>query len=135
MLIKYRYNAPWPLNLEGSRLKKDLETREKIFEPFRNDDRVNSYNRYIPQLWRANIDWQPIMSKHAVTKYIAKYAAKAKRSSETYHQMLFCLANIDNPDDSASKAYRRLQNQNIDRKGYWGPRNKLYATRASIGLE
>ena len=54
--MKYMYNAPWPLNLEGSRLKKDLETGEKIFEPFRNDDRVNSYNCYILQLWRANID-------------------------------------------------------------------------------
>ena len=87
--MKYRYNALWPLNLEGSRLKKDLETGEKTFQPFRNDDRVNSYNSYILQLWRENIDWQPIMSKHAVIKYIAKYAAKAKRSLETYYQMLF----------------------------------------------
>ena len=87
--MKYMYNAPWPLNLEGSRLKKDLEIGEKIFESFRNDVRVNSYNCYIHQLWRENIDWQPIMSKHAMTKYIAKYATKAKRSSKTYHQMLF----------------------------------------------
>ena len=87
--MKYRYNAPLSLNLQGSRLKKELETGEKIFEPFRNDDRFNSYNHYILQLWRENIDWQPVMSKHVVIKYIAKYAAKAERSSKTYDQMLF----------------------------------------------
>ncbi|XP_059065211.1 uncharacterized protein LOC131857122 [Cryptomeria japonica] len=104
----YRYNAPWHLNLEASRIYKDLESGEMKFDPFRNDDRVNSYNRYILQLWRENIDWQPIMSKHVVTQYIAKYAANAEKSSKTYHQMLLQLANIENPDDLVAKAYRRL---------------------------
>ncbi|XP_059070522.1 uncharacterized protein LOC131040138 [Cryptomeria japonica] len=83
------------------------------FEPFRNDDKVNSYNRYILQLWRENIDWQLVMSKHVVTKYIAKYAAKAEKSSETYHQMLLWLANVENSDDLAAKAYRRLLTETL----------------------
>ena len=113
MLMKYRYNAPWPLNLQGSRLKKDLEIGEKIFEPFRNNDRVKSYNHYILQLWRENIDWKPIMSKHAVIKYIVKYAAKAKISSETYYQMLFGLANVEKSNDLASKAYRWILTETL----------------------
>lgn len=108
-----RYNAPWPLNLNGSRLYKDIEIGEFFFEPARNDDRVNSHNRYILQFWRANIDWQPVLSEHAVIRYIAKYVAKAKRNSETYHQMLMCLANIENPDDFASKVYRKLLTETI----------------------
>ncbi|XP_059070553.1 uncharacterized protein LOC131860191 [Cryptomeria japonica] len=128
-----RYNAPWPLNLSGSKLYEDIETGEKKFEPARNDDRVNSHNRHILQLWRANIDWQPVLSKHAVVKYIAKanidwqpvlskhavvkyiakYAAKAEKSSETYHQMLMSLSNMEDPNDLATRAYRRLLTETI----------------------
>ncbi|XP_059076868.1 uncharacterized protein LOC131031330 [Cryptomeria japonica] len=107
------YNAPWPLNLSGSKLYEDIETGEKKFEPARNDDRVNSHNRHILQLWRANIDWQPILSKHAVVKYIAKYAAKAEKSSETHHQMLMRLSNMEDPNDLAARAYRRLLTETI----------------------
>ncbi|XP_059076823.1 uncharacterized protein LOC131057818 [Cryptomeria japonica] len=108
-----RYNAPWPLNLRGSKLYEDIETDEKKFEPTRNDDRVNSHNRHILQLCRANIDWQPVLSKHAVVKYIAKYAAKAEKSSETYHQMLMRLSNMEDPNDLAARAYRRLLTETI----------------------
>ena len=45
--------------------------------------------------------------------YIAKYAAKAEKSSETYHQMLVRLANIENPDEVASKAYKRLLTETL----------------------
>ena len=34
----FRYNAPWQLNLEGSKLYTDAESGEKKFEPARNDD-------------------------------------------------------------------------------------------------
>lgn len=46
-------------------------------------------------------------------KYIAKYAAKTEKSSETYHQMLFRLSNIENLDDLAAKAYRNLLTETI----------------------
>lgn len=109
----FRYNAPWKLNLEGSKLYTDADSGEKKFEPARNDDRVNTHNRYILQLWRANVDWQPVLSRHAVIKYIAKYAAKAERSSETYQQMLMRRSNLENPDDLASRAYRKLLNETV----------------------
>ena len=40
--------------------------------------------------------------------YIAKYATKAEKCSKTYHQMLVRLVNIENLDEAASKAYKRL---------------------------
>ena len=73
----------------------------------RNDERVNSHNHYILQLWRENIDWQPVLSAHAIIRYIAKYASKAEKSSETYHQMLMRLANIENLEDFSSKVYKK----------------------------
>ena len=99
--------------MDGSRLFEDPTTGDKIYEPARNDDRVNTHNRTILQLWRANVDWQPVLSRHAVMNYIAKYAAKAEKSSETYHQMLVRLANIENPNEAASKAYKRLLTETL----------------------
>lgn len=72
------------MNLEGSKLYEFIDTGDKKFEPTRNDERVNSHNRHILQLWRASIDWQPILSKHVVIKYIKKYAAKIEKISKTY---------------------------------------------------
>lgn len=53
------------------------------------------------------------MSKHVVTKYIAKYATKVEKSSETYHQMLLWLANVENPDGLVAKTYRRLLTETL----------------------
>ena len=87
---------------------KTQEQVKKEIEPARNDDRVNSHNCHILQLWRENIDWQPISSKHVVNKYIEKYASKAQKSSKTYHQKLMHRSDMENPDDLAACAYRRL---------------------------
>ena len=106
--LNCRYNAPWAINTNESKLYIDTESGEKKFEPQRNDDRVNSHNRYILQLWRENIDWQPVLLAHVVIKYIAKYASKVEKISQTYHQMLTWLENIENLDDFASKVYKKL---------------------------
>jgi hypothetical protein len=30
-------------------------------------------------MWRENIDWKPVLSKHVVINYIEKYVAKARK--------------------------------------------------------
>ena len=42
--LNFRYNAPWAVNINGTKLYEDEESGEKKFEPKRNDDRVNSHN-------------------------------------------------------------------------------------------
>ena len=64
-------------------------------------------------MWRENIDWQLVLLAHVVIKYIAKYASKVEKSSETYHQMLTRLADIENPDDFASKVYKKNLTETI----------------------
>ena len=59
-------------------------------------------------MWRANIDWQPILSKRVVINYIEKYAAKFEKKSETFHDMLMRASSIENPNEPAARAYKTL---------------------------
>ena len=45
--------------------------------------------------------------------YISKYVEKVEKSYETYHQILVRLANIENPDEATSKAYKRLVTETL----------------------
>ena len=69
------YNAPWEVRNE-SLLSID-EKGHKKYEHARNDDRLNVHNVSLLAMWRANVDCQPVVSRHAVLKYIAKYASKS----------------------------------------------------------
>ena len=60
----------------------------KKYDPVRNDDRLNVHNIDLIIMWHANVDFQPVLSWHVVLKYIAKYASKEERRSESYHDML-----------------------------------------------
>jgi len=81
-----RYKAPWELHAHSSLF---IDSNgQKTYTPARNDDRLNTHNPTILYIWRANIDCQPVLSIHAVQKYIAKYASKAEKKSETFHDML-----------------------------------------------
>ena len=64
-------------------------------------------------MWRENIDWQPVLSKRVVINYIAKYAAKAEKGSETFHDMLMRISSIQNPNEPAARAYRTLLSKTI----------------------
>ncbi|XP_026448675.1 uncharacterized protein LOC113348970 [Papaver somniferum] len=50
----------------------------------RNDPLVNSHNRVVLQVWRANIDWSAVTTTESVTQYIVKYAAKSEPASKNY---------------------------------------------------
>jgi len=101
-----RYKAPWKL-CNKSKLYVD-ENGENKYEPRRNDDRLNTHNRETLMMWRPNIDWKHVLSKCVVINYIAKYAAKAEKGSETFHDMLIRVSNIENPNEPTTHAYRRL---------------------------
>ena len=70
---------------------KELETRSSVgfdennklfFKAERNEPMLNTFNSDILQLWRANMDIQPITSLDSVIHYIAKYASKAESRSK-----------------------------------------------------
>ena len=63
--------------------------------------------------WRANIDWQPVLSKRIVSNYIVKYVAKSEKGSKTFHNMLMQVSSIQNPNEPAAHAYKSLFYQSI----------------------
>ena len=67
-----RYNAPWELQDQSKIFVNDKG--HKKYEPTPNDNRLNVHNIPLLSIWRANVDCQSALSRHAVLKYIAKYA-------------------------------------------------------------
>ena len=63
-----RYNFPKAVQTESS--VENSEGHRQYF-PKRNDDLMCRYNPIITQIWRANTDFSPIVSKEAVLNYIA----------------------------------------------------------------
>ncbi|KAH9307979.1 hypothetical protein KI387_035890, partial [Taxus chinensis] len=64
-------------------------------------------------IWRANVDCQPVLSRHAVLKYIAKYASKAEQRSETYHQMLSRVSRDADADSPAHITIRKMLTESV----------------------
>ena len=57
------------------------EHGHKTYNPARHDDRLNIHNYDILSIWRANVEFQPVLSCHVVLKYILKYASKVESKS------------------------------------------------------
>ena len=66
---------------------------QKKYSPARNDALRNVHNPLMLSVWRANVDCQPVLSRHAVLSYISKYALKAENKSESYHDILTRIAH------------------------------------------
>ena len=106
-----RYNAPWELQDQSKMFVN--EKGHKKYEPAHNDDRLNVHNIPLLSIWRANVDFQPVLSRHAVLKYIAKYASKSERRSESYQDMLTRISNVVDSDIPSITAYKKFLAETI----------------------
>jgi len=70
----------------------------ETYIPARNDERLNIHNVDLLSIWRANVDCQLVLSRHAMLKYISKYAAKEETRFKSYHQMLSRLSQSAIPE-------------------------------------
>ena len=59
-------------------------------------------------MWRGNVDCQPVVSQHAVLKYIAKYASKIEKRSESYQDTPTRISNATASEAPALCAYKRF---------------------------
>jgi hypothetical protein len=75
--VQCRYNFPWNLRSESSLFTDD--TDKKKYELSRNDDLLNIHNPDMLTICRENMDFQPILSRHAILKYISKYELLKQR--------------------------------------------------------
>ena len=74
--VQCRYGFPYELQAASS-LFIDANGC-KTYNPARNDSLLNIHNPIMLSIWRDNVDYQPVLCKHAVLKYISKYASKAE---------------------------------------------------------
>ena len=80
-----RFKFPRPL-LNESTIQ--FQNNQLVYTPARNHPMVNTHNKSILQIWRGNIDVQPITSNHVVANYIAKYASKGESRSRDLNDIL-----------------------------------------------
>ena len=74
-----RKAPPWELHATST-LQIDEHGR-KTCNPARHDDRLNIHNYDILSIWRANVEFQRVLSCHVVLNYILKYASKVESKS------------------------------------------------------
>lgn len=79
-----------------------------VYTPVRNDEKLNLFNSFIAQTWRANTDFQIITSLYAVIEYISKYASKSEPTSKNVLEMFEEIVKSRNSDDQARQAYTSL---------------------------
>ena len=58
----------------------------KTYDPARSDSLLNIHNPTMLSIWRDIVDCQLVLSRHAILKYISKYASKVKPKSESFCQ-------------------------------------------------
>lgn len=74
---------------------------------------LNVHNLHMLSIWRANIDFQPVLSRHAVLNYISKYASKSESKSKSYHQMLSRLAQSSPLDVTMVVVIRKILTETV----------------------
>jgi hypothetical protein len=57
-------------------------------------------------MWRENVDFQLVVSRHVVLKYILKYVSNVEKRSENYYDMLTRITNSSSSEDSSLCAYK-----------------------------
>ncbi|KAK3923264.1 ATP-dependent DNA helicase [Frankliniella fusca] len=104
---KCRFNFPKPLQQDAS-LQKEEGTDEWEFMPACNDSHLNKYNKFIIQLWRANMDIAPVISKKALIAYLTKYIAKCEVPSKVLEDTFSEVIKKLQEDDPAKKVLQKV---------------------------
>lgn len=90
----------------------------KRFVPKRNDQRLNLHNPFVTSLWRANTDFQPIISKHAVLNYISKYVSKSEPQSNTYKEIFNSMLGDVSDEQLGKGAIKKLLLKSVAERDY-----------------
>ena len=108
--------------LPHTRIIYSPETKKVKFVSARNDKRLNKYNPYIIQTWRANIDIAvlscSVLSKQALVNYLAKYISKPEKESQSMIDLLKGLMTNSEGDETAKSILQRLYIQSCSQRDY-----------------
>ncbi|KAK3923470.1 Ornithine aminotransferase [Frankliniella fusca] len=97
-----------PKDMQESPTIDKAENGEFQFTPRRNDPMLNKFQQFIIQLWRANIDIAPVISKRALINYLAKYISKSEVPSEALNEVFNTIIESLNEEQSAKKVIQKV---------------------------
>ncbi|KAK3931895.1 ATP-dependent DNA helicase [Frankliniella fusca] len=101
-----RFKFPQDMQESASINKNDRNETE--FKPRRNDPYLNKFNAFLIQLWRANMDIAPVISKRALLAYLAKYISKSEIQSKSLREIFGILIDSLNGDLAAKKLIHKV---------------------------
>ncbi|KAK3933210.1 hypothetical protein KUF71_017471 [Frankliniella fusca] len=101
-----RFKFPREMQDNASIVKDDNNQFE--FRPRRNDPNLNKFNDFLIQLWRANMDIAPVISKRALLAYLAKYISKSEVPSASLQSIFSTLIELFDGDMSAKKIIHKV---------------------------
>lgn len=98
----------------------------------KNDPKLNKHHPFVIQLWRSNMDIQPVVSLQDVVNYIVKYAAKGEVQSRTYGEIVQHILQTEvSNSDTVKKAIQKIDNEicgrrNLFSAGMFSPSYELF---------
>ncbi|KAK3910678.1 ATP-dependent DNA helicase RRM3 [Frankliniella fusca] len=101
-----RFKFPREMQETSSMEKGDSEELE--FRPRRNDPNLNKCNAFLIQLWRANMDIAPVISKRALLAYFSKYISKCEVQSKSLQEIFTTVIDMLDGDVGAKKAIHKV---------------------------
>jgi hypothetical protein len=103
----------FPKKIEHSaRTDVNDESRELECFPERNDTRLNKFNPFIIETWRANLDTAPVLSKKAIIDYLSKYVSKSEVGSKTLKEICSSVCDSVSGSDRAKRAIHKILMKN-----------------------
>ena len=74
----------------------------------RNWPSLNAHNRFVLELWRANMDIQAIVSLNSVLHYIAKCTSKGEIKSKVFEEFIRTTVQRAKQEDSVTKIVQKI---------------------------
>ena len=91
---------------------------EPVVVTARNDVLLNGYYPLQLSSWRANIDFQYVVSRQKVVKYIAKYATKSEHRSQTLQEIYNSIMKKIGDDGTPLKVVQRLLTTTVGERDF-----------------
>ena len=94
------------------------DDREQVVVNAHNDALLNGYNSLQLSSWRANVDFQYVVSRQKVVKYIAKYATKSEPCSQALQDMYNAIMKRIGDDGTPLKVVQRLLTSTVGERDF-----------------
>jgi hypothetical protein len=112
-----RFNYPFDLQEESELVFEEANNKVRaIFKIKRNDPYLNVHMKAALIAWKANIDFQIIFDYHAAVTYMAKYASKAERQSNSAQRIFQTVIQNASDEDTVAGRMKSIMIRTTERR-------------------